>query len=157
MSMNSYRKQMHHLYYQSKKKTTNGFTLIELIVVMAVIGILVLLALPNFVGFSRDANATALMQDAKVVSDAAKEYHSDKGEWPTYLGSTGRKNDIIVPSKIDPYINNLSSDRAVDEFYIYDIHGRVHVAESENYVIDKKGRKIVSNDKDLNAIANGRY
>lgn len=62
----------------------NGaFTLIELIVVMAIIAVLVLLAAPRFLGYTKDAKVTAMQQDTKVLSDAVEKHHIDNGEWPT--------------------------------------------------------------------------
>lgn len=66
-----------------KYKNRKGFTLIELIVVMAIIGILVLLAAPRFLGYTKDANVTAMQQDAKVLSDASLQYNIvNNTEWP---------------------------------------------------------------------------
>lgn len=59
-----------------------AFTLIELIVVMAIIAILVLLAAPSFLNYTKDAKVTAMKQDAKVLSDAAEMYYTDKEKWP---------------------------------------------------------------------------
>lgn len=67
-----------------EQKLTNNkaFTLIELIVVMAIIAILVLLAAPRFLGYTKDANVTAMQQDVKVLTDAAELYHIDYDNWP---------------------------------------------------------------------------
>lgn len=51
------------------RKNNRGFTLIELIVVMIIIGILVLLATPRFIRYIKDANATSLQVDSKVIHD----------------------------------------------------------------------------------------
>ena len=67
------------------KKLNNkrGFTLIELIVVMAIIGILVMLAAPRFLGYTRDAEVAAMKADAKVLSNAALIYNiEEEGVWP---------------------------------------------------------------------------
>ena len=69
-------------------KNREGFTLIELIVVMAIIAILVLLAAPRFLGYTKDAEATAVQQDVKVLSDAAFQYNiENEGAWPVADGS----------------------------------------------------------------------
>lgn len=60
-----------------KRLNKKGFTLIELIVVIAVIGILVLLAAPRFLGYTRDAHVSAMKADAKILSNAALVYHID--------------------------------------------------------------------------------
>lgn len=70
----------------SIKQDEDGFTLIELIVVMAVIAVLVLLAAPRFLGYTKDAGVTAMKQDIKVLSDAAEVYHLNNEEWPIVKG-----------------------------------------------------------------------
>lgn len=59
-----------------------AFTLIELIVVMAIIAVLVLLAAPKFLGYTKDANVTAIKQDERVLTDAIEMYHIDNGQFP---------------------------------------------------------------------------
>jgi len=65
-----------------KFKQKKGFTLIELIVVMAVIGILVLLAMPKFMGHTKDAKFTKLISNTKQLENASERYYMDKNNWP---------------------------------------------------------------------------
>ena len=68
-------------------KNNEGFTLIELIVVMAIIAILVLLAAPRFLGYTKDAQATAVQQDTKVLTNASQMYAIDhEDNWPVAEG-----------------------------------------------------------------------
>jgi len=59
-----------------------GFTIIELIVIMAVIGILVLLAMPKFMGNTKQAKITKMVSGIKVVEDASERYYIDDNDWP---------------------------------------------------------------------------
>ena len=59
-----------------------GFTIIELIVVMSVIGILVLLAIPKFMGYTEKAKLTEIKSNTKQVENAAERYYMDKQDWP---------------------------------------------------------------------------
>jgi prepilin-type N-terminal cleavage/methylation domain-containing protein len=72
-------------FLRKRRKLGNkGFTLIELIVVIAVIGILVLLAAPKFLGYTRDAKVAALQSDVKTLSNAVLLYNieSEDDRWP---------------------------------------------------------------------------
>jgi len=66
----------------SKLKNKKGFTLIELIVVMAIIGILVLLAIPKFMGHTQQAKYTKLISNTKQLENASERYYMDKQDWP---------------------------------------------------------------------------
>lgn len=99
-------------------KTTNndGFTLIELIVVMAIIAILVLLAAPRFLGYTKDANVTAMEQDTKVLADASEMYHVNNNEWPikdiVKNHNVGGVDELyyLNKEKLGDSIKNISND-----------------------------------------------
>jgi len=64
------------------KANKKAFTIIELIVVMAIIGILVLLAVPKFMGHTKEAKFTKLVSNAKQLENASERYYMDKQDWP---------------------------------------------------------------------------
>ena len=91
----------------NKLRNKKGFTLIELIVVMAVIGILVLLAAPKFLGYTKDANVTAMQSDAKVLSNAALMYNIDNEVFPVVTEDHDGNEDT---PEIVEYVENLDAD-----------------------------------------------
>ncbi|HUX45986.1 MAG TPA: type II secretion system protein [Terracidiphilus sp.] len=62
-----------------------GFTLLELIVVMTIIGILATLAVPRFVSAIRSAREAVLKEDLHVMRAAIDSYTMDKQKAPQTL------------------------------------------------------------------------
>lgn len=65
--------------YKMKQK---GFTLIEIVGVMAVIAIIASIAAPRIFGAIEDAKVTALVGQAKTLGVTATSFYKDTGKWP---------------------------------------------------------------------------
>ena len=73
------------------KKTQKGFTLVELMIVVAIIGILAAIAIPaytDYIARSQASEAVTLMSGAKTP---VAEFYADKGVWP----NTGSFNSLV--------------------------------------------------------------
>ncbi len=66
-------------------RRASGFTLLELIVVMTLIGLLVGIALPAYRDATKRAREATLREDLARMRVAIDEYHTDKGEYPPAL------------------------------------------------------------------------
>ncbi len=67
------------------KRLLRGFTLIELMVVMAIIALLLTLAMPRYFKHLELSRETVLKQDLAVMRDAIDKYHGDTGRYPESL------------------------------------------------------------------------
>lgn len=68
-------------------KRNKGFTLIELMVVIVIIGILVAIAMPNFVASQKRAKFASVKANARVLQTAVETYNIDNGNYPDRISS----------------------------------------------------------------------
>jgi general secretion pathway protein G len=66
-------------------RNTTGFTLVELLVVMAIIALLLTLAMPRYFNHLEHSRETILRQDLAVMRDAIDKFHGDRGRYPDSL------------------------------------------------------------------------
>jgi general secretion pathway protein G len=69
-----------------------GFTMVELIVVVAILGVLATMAIPFFNGYLNQSKSAAAMGDIRTLSTEISAYAMDKGRNPDKLDDINRKN-----------------------------------------------------------------
>lgn len=64
-----------------------GFTLIEMLVVMAIMATLLAIAAPRYLDSMERAKEAALRSDLRIMREAIDKFHADTGTWPRQLES----------------------------------------------------------------------
>lgn len=72
----------------SLKRKQSGFTIVELLIVIVVIGILVALVVTTFSGIQRKARNTERESDVKAIHSQLEAYFNEEGVYPA-LGDDG--------------------------------------------------------------------
>ncbi|MCB2183208.1 MAG: pilin [Desulfobulbaceae bacterium] len=71
------------LLKQMKKRRQMGFTLVELMIVIAIIGILAAVAIPQFTRYRSRAFNTQALGDVRQVKNEAQAYNGEWDHFPT--------------------------------------------------------------------------
>lgn len=70
-----------------KVRNQKGFTIMELMIVIVIIGILIAIAVPAYQNFRARAQATACKANQRTVQSAVGLYYADNGAYPATLGA----------------------------------------------------------------------
>jgi type IV pilus assembly protein PilA len=79
------------------KQIQKGFTLIELMIVIAIIGILAAIAIPAYQDYVIRSQVTEGLTLASSVKAAVSEFYADRGEWPTDDGGGSGQLGFTAP------------------------------------------------------------
>src|SRR5215204_1515106 len=80
------------------KKIQKGFTLIELMIVVAIIGILAAIAIPAYSDYTERAKVSELVTIASACKASVSEYYQAQGLFPTTNAAAGC--DTVATNKI---------------------------------------------------------
>ena len=108
------------------RQRDSGFTLIELIVVLAIIALLITVALPRYQGSVENAKVVALRGNLRTLRESIDRYHDDKAKYPVQLQDLVEARYLkVIP--VDPITDSASTWRPLEstetgESGIVDVH-----------------------------------
>jgi type IV pilus assembly protein PilA len=101
-----------------------GFTLIELLVVLIIIGVLLAIAVPSYLGFKDRAQKAAAASNVRSAIPAAEAYYSDVGNYTNMKLNSGDAPDAAGLVGIDSGIDkNLVVFGAANGYCLSDKQG----------------------------------
>jgi type IV pilus assembly protein PilA len=99
---------MHSLRQRLNARDESGFTLIELLVVLIIIGVLLAIAIPSYLGFQKKAQQTAAQSDVRQAIPDAEAYYSDYGNYAFNKLADGTATTSAIAA-LKSYDQGLSS------------------------------------------------
>lgn len=106
-------------------KKKKAFSLVELVVVMAIIGILLVMMAPNYKGFIESAKNTAVQADARTLSTMLDLYEVKYGEVPAGTTVAGLGGGVLTESQeatnIIEFLQNLKEDSPLTGAQVSDL------------------------------------
>lgn len=108
------------------KKTRRGFTLIEMIVAMAILALLLTIAVPRYFSSLERSKDAVLMENLKVTRDVIDKFYADTGRYPDSLGELVEKRYLRQPP-MDPVTQSSNTwiivpPEAPLRGQVYDLH-----------------------------------
>lgn len=67
----------------------SGFTLLELMIVIAIIGVLAVIAIPNFISYREKGMYTVVLQEMRMIDKEMIIFTIENGRFPDNLGEIG--------------------------------------------------------------------
>jgi general secretion pathway protein G len=107
-------------------KQHKGFTIVELLVVIVIIGILAAITIVSYSGITQRANYAREQSDMKNINDLVQMYYAENGQYPSTGGSDQwwgwAQNTPFIPGIVPEYaakMPQMPSDSDRNNSYLY--------------------------------------
>lgn len=101
-------------------RSRKGFTLVELMIVVLILGALAAIAVPRIVGGAASAKANGCKTNVDLINSQIELYYANNGEWPADLQTVTQDTDYFpdgeptCPVTGETYPNTLTDNHRVD-------------------------------------------
>lgn len=99
-----------------KQQRGQGFTLVELIIVVTVIAILVAIVTVGLLSYQRQARDNQRTADISVITESLEKYYDLNGEYPSCPAMTASSSTTAATLSIDPGVLKAPSSSATNSF-----------------------------------------
>jgi general secretion pathway protein G len=112
----------------NNRRKSAGFTLVELMIVMAIIMVLAVVAVPSYIGAMRQAREAVLKEDLHVLRNAIDSYTADKQKAPQSL------EDLVT----EGYLKSIPDDpmTRTASTWVVDTSSDLHTVDQTDPGID---------------------
>ncbi len=105
-------------------KKQSGFTLLELLIVVVIIGILAVLIIPNLASGPQRARDSQRKSDLRNIKTALETYYNDNNSYPTAGGANCTPSvsgclGTVLTSGTTPYMKTVPADPKASQNYTY--------------------------------------
>jgi prepilin-type N-terminal cleavage/methylation domain-containing protein len=95
------------------KRTQKGFTLVEIMIVVVIIGLLAAMAIPAFQKVRQSSVEKTLLNDAKQVAGAANQYLMEYGVSEVSFDYTSATGVVAATSPLYVYVKKVSKNNVL--------------------------------------------
>ena len=120
---------------QIKNNRKAGFTLVEIMIVVAIIGLLAAIAIPNFVRARESAQLNSIANNLRILEGA-------KEQWA--LENKKATSDTVAIGDTTPYLKNNTVNTVVGESYTFGQVGQLVTAAYTGTLAGKTGPYTVT-------------
>ena len=95
-------------------RADEGFTLVELMIVVAIVGILATISIPSYHTSLMKARETVLRQDLFTIREVLDQHRADQGKYPSSLGALVAAGYLRALPK-DPFTNSRDTWQEISD------------------------------------------